>query len=314
MKILFITSTRIGDAVLTTGLLESLLKQFPGASVTIACGPLPAPLFTRVPGLSEIIVLTKKTYSRHWMDLWRRCHHHSWDIIVDLRGSIISYFLKAKKRYVWKSVQEKTHRIEHLSQLLELPSPAAPKIWIGEEEILEADVLLPISEEPILAVAPIANWIGKQWPLYFYKQLLQKFCESYPGKIALFAAPEEVDHLIPLLKAIPKDRLVSIAGQVGLLTVAECLRRSRVFVGNDSGLMHLASAMGTPTIGLFGPTDERIYGPWGEKGHVIRTPESMEELQKMPNFSYDQRTVSYMSTLSVDSVYTKLSEVWEKNL
>ena len=61
-------------------------------------------------------------------------------------------------------------------------------------------------------------------------------------------------------------------GRVDLLTAYALLKRARLFIGNDSGLMHLAAAAGAPTLGLFGPSDERLYAPWGPKARVLRGP------------------------------------------
>jgi heptosyltransferase III len=66
------------------------------------------------------------------------------------------------------------------------------------------------------------------------------------------------------------ERVTDLTGKLGILESAACLERASVFVGNDSGLMHLAAAAGTPALGLFGPTDERLYGPWGAKARAIR--------------------------------------------
>ena len=89
MKILYITSTRIGDAVLSTGLLGWLVEHLPEARVTIACGPLAAPLFAAVPGLERVIVLRKRPGGLHWLDLWRACLGVRWGLVVDLRRSAI---------------------------------------------------------------------------------------------------------------------------------------------------------------------------------------------------------------------------------
>jgi ADP-heptose:LPS heptosyltransferase len=69
-----------------------------------------------------------------------------------------------------------------------------------------------------------------------------------------------------------------MTGGEDLLDVAACFARARLFVGNDSGLMHLAAAVGAPTLGLFGPSRETRYGPWGPRSRAVRTPESFEDL------------------------------------
>ncbi|MCZ6607749.1 MAG: glycosyltransferase family 9 protein, partial [Alphaproteobacteria bacterium] len=73
MRILFITATRVGDAVLSTGLLDHLIRENPDARVTVACGPMAAPLFEAVPNLERIIVLEKQAFSLHWVRLWAAC-------------------------------------------------------------------------------------------------------------------------------------------------------------------------------------------------------------------------------------------------
>src|SRR3546814_1399104 len=97
----------------------------------------------------------------------------------------------------------------------------------------------------------------------------------------------------PVLQAAG-PRGVNLFERGDLLTAAACLERADFFVGNDSGLMHLAAAAGTPTLGLFGPSPEARYRPWGPKASFVRTPESFEqrseehtsELQSLLRISY----------------------------
>jgi heptosyltransferase-3 len=84
MHILFVTATRIGDAVLSTGLLSFLLERHPGARLTIAAGPAAAPLFEAVPGLERLIVVEKRRWSLHWSALFARTLGRRWDLVVDL--------------------------------------------------------------------------------------------------------------------------------------------------------------------------------------------------------------------------------------
>ncbi|MBD3668264.1 MAG: glycosyltransferase family 9 protein, partial [Kangiella sp.] len=77
-SILFVTATRIGDAVLSTGILGRLIADNPGARITVACGRAAAPLFEAVPGLERIIVLDKKRWSLHWLGLWSQCFRRMW--------------------------------------------------------------------------------------------------------------------------------------------------------------------------------------------------------------------------------------------
>src|SRR5438309_2684679 len=100
MHILFVTATRIGDAVLSTGLLGYLRERYPEARLTIAAGPVAAPLFEAVPGLEQILVVRKQAASLHWLQLYARTLGRRWDMVVDLRGSVLAWLLRTGERRV----------------------------------------------------------------------------------------------------------------------------------------------------------------------------------------------------------------------
>src|SRR3546814_2871234 len=93
MRILFITANRLGDAILSTGLLHELHQRFPKARFTVACGPAAAGIFEAMPNLERIIVMQKLPWARHWWGLWKQVALTRWRFIIDLRGSGISQFL-----------------------------------------------------------------------------------------------------------------------------------------------------------------------------------------------------------------------------
>src|SRR5260370_23121609 len=98
MRILFVTATRIGDAVLSTGLLSHLIGRFPGARLTIAAGPVAAPLFEAVPGLERLIPLRKRRFSLHWRALDARTPRRRGDPVRALRASVLAWLLRARHR------------------------------------------------------------------------------------------------------------------------------------------------------------------------------------------------------------------------
>jgi ADP-heptose:LPS heptosyltransferase len=110
--ILFITATRIGDAVLASGLVKRLHDEIPNARFTIAAGPLAAPLFADTPGLDRILVMEKEKSGRHWLKLWREVRGRQWGLVVDLRGSAIASFVRTKRRAIKrKSMGEPVHKV-----------------------------------------------------------------------------------------------------------------------------------------------------------------------------------------------------------
>ena len=96
--ILFICSSRIGDAVLASGLVKRLHDENPEARFTIVAGPLSAPLFADTPNLDRIIVMQKTKGKGHWFKLWTQVRGRNWGLIVDRRGSSIARFLRARRR------------------------------------------------------------------------------------------------------------------------------------------------------------------------------------------------------------------------
>jgi ADP-heptose:LPS heptosyltransferase len=104
--ILFITGSRIGDAVLSSGLLKRLHDEIPNASFTIVAGPAAAPLFLDTPGLEQVIELTKEKNDAHWFKLWWKVRGRRWGLILDMRGSGISRFLATRKRAIYHRLNE----------------------------------------------------------------------------------------------------------------------------------------------------------------------------------------------------------------
>jgi ADP-heptose:LPS heptosyltransferase len=314
MKILFITSNRIGDAVLSTGLLAALIARYPEARLTIACGPLPAPLFAAVPGLDQIIALQKQRYGGHWALLWRRAARTAWDLVVDLRGSLFAYTVRARRRRVLRPEAGVRHQVHRLADVLDLKPPPAPRIWISPAVAASGERLVPAGA-PVLALAPTANWRGKEWPAAHFAEVA--YALTAPdgilagGRVLLLGAVAERPRIAPLVTALPADRTLDLIGKVDVPTAYACLARAALFIGNDSGLMHLAAASGIPTLGLFGPSRDERYAPFGPNGAVVRTPESYEKIVLAPDYDAGSGR-SYMSSLSVGKVVQAAERLWEK--
>ena len=287
MRLLFITSTRIGDAVLSTGLLGHLLERHPGARVTVACGPLSAPLFAAVPGLERVVALRKRRWHLHWLLLWSELVRRRWDLVVDLRGSAIGFLvLRARRVGFWRH-DRRSHRVVEHGGVLGLDPPPAPRVWLAPEHEAAAERLLG-PERPVLALGPAANGRGKTWPAERFVALAERL--TAPGgalagaRIAVLAAAQERDQTRPVIEGLGRARCIDLTGRVGLLEAAACLRRAALCVGNDSGLMHLAAASGAPTLGLFGPSPETRYAPWGPHCAFVRTDDSFEDLEAAPDY------------------------------
>ncbi len=271
MRILFITSSRIGDAVISCGILERLRLDHPQARFTIACGTVAEGVFARFPALDRLIVFEKERFDRHWLRLWLKLIPHVWDIAVDVRGSGITFFLAARRRHILKGGRRPGRRYAQLGTALGFAPPPLPVAWTEPQDDSKAAALP--SDGPLIALAPTANWEGKIWPP---ERFIDLFCElraKLPGaRAVVFGGPGDAEAKLasPVLAALPDA--VNLVGQLSLPEAVAYLRRAVLFVGNDSGLMHLAAAAGTPTLGLFGRSKASEYAPAGPRTAIAVAP------------------------------------------
>jgi len=147
--------------------------------------------------------------------------------------------------------------------VLKLSPPPLPVAWIAAEDHATASALLPAHGD-LIGLGPTANWEGKIWPAERFVALFEILSRSLPDAIpVVFGGPGAAEHAAaaPVLAGLPGA--IDLVGRLTLPQAAACLSRCRLFVGNDSGLMHLAASTGIPTLGLFGPTHATEYAPAG---------------------------------------------------
>lgn len=272
MKILFVTSTRLGDAVLSTGLLGHLIAAHPGARITVVCGPVAAGVFTRMPNRERTIILAKRGFGRHWLPLWAETVTTSWDLVVDIRGSALSWLVPTRRRAVFRRTDGP--KIAQLAAVLGVSPPPLPVAWTAEADRASVGRLLP-DGRPLVALAPTANWGPKIWPperfVAAFDQVSRTVIPHAVPVVLGGPGPGEAAMAAPVLARLPGA--VDLVGRLSLPEVAAVLRRSDLFIGNDSGLMHLSAAAGAATIGLFGPTDASTYAPSGERAAAVEGAE-----------------------------------------
>lgn len=312
MRLLFVTSTRVGDAVLSSGILDHLVAANPGCRVTVACGPAAAPLFGALPGLERIVVLEKMAFSLHWLALWGACVGTVWDVIVDLRNAPMTLLLAARRRFRIRRSREAVHRVVKMAEVVGLAEdPPSPRLWTNESHRTLAARLIP-DGPPVLAVGPTANWVAKTWPADRFAELTERLTGPAGilpgGRVALFGRADERPSAVRLIDAIPADRRIDLIGCIDLAEVHACLGRCAFYVGNDSGLMHIAAAAGVPTLGLFGPSPEAMYAPWGPKADVVRADKAYEEI--FPDGFDPKNTGTLMDGLGVDRVEQAARALW----
>lgn len=279
MRVLFIASSRIGDGVISSGILEHLRLSYPQAKFTVAVGAAGRDVFAHMPGLERLVVFEKKQrFALHWLKLWPQLIGHVWDLVVDVRGSATAYVLLAKRRKVIQGGRKPGRRYEQLGEAMGLKPAPLPVVWTNAADEKRAGEVLPQGVK-LIGLGPTSAIVDKVWPA---ERFVAAFKALAVGELAgalpvVFAGPGEQEAAMaaPVLAALPGA--IDLVGRLSLPEVAACMRHLALFVGNDSGLMHLAGAAGTPTLGLFGPSHASQYAPAGRWTAVAIAPGPLGE-------------------------------------
>jgi ADP-heptose:LPS heptosyltransferase len=275
-RTLFVASNRLGDAVLTTGVLHYLLETEPNVPITVICGNIQKTLFENIPGVERVIGIQKRRFSLHWPEVAVKLGPVFWYRIVDFRGSLLG-FLPCRHRHIWRGGQDDIHKAVANAQLIGVNKPLPPHISPTEEELKNTGQWLGTSkpERPTLALAPTANFYQKQWHFENYIRLARDLTKAGAilegARIAVFGAPGEEAQAMPVVEALPKDRVIDLVGKTTPMEAAAVLSQCALFIGNDSGLMHTAVAVHIPTVALFGIGKPAVYGPWGENSLCLKS-------------------------------------------
>ena len=303
MKILFICSNLIGDTILSSGAIKYFIDQNKEAKLTFVVGPTAAPLLKNYNNIENIIIFKKRKFNLHWFDIFQKTYNAKWDIVVDFRSSVISYLLRNNKKYIFK----KNHNIHHIEQLNSSFGFNCSNLLIptSDDEKNKADEDLDSSFKHIV-IFPGGNWDPKLWSADNFnvtmKLLLEKF---HKIKFILVGSLKEKNKFYnELIKGIKEDLIIDLFG-FNLTLTSAYMKKSDMFIGNDSGLMHLAVANKLRVISLFGPTDDNVYGPYGEGNIVIRTSESLEYFKSL---KIDENK-SYMNTIKPEIIIQKCEKI-----
>ena len=296
------------------GVLGALIDRHPNARFTVACGPIPAPLFDAIPEVVRVIPLVKRPYHGHWRNLWRCAIGTSWDLIVDLRNSIVSRLLRRRRLLTFRGPKPGQHTIEAFSQLIGETAPTPPRLWLDSASLEQVADSLPC-KTPLLVLAPGANSIGKKWPRERYAALAERIVGPegllVGGSVAILGSADERRDAEPILSTLPANRVIDLVGRTDPLLAAAWLARADLYVGNDSGLTHLAAAAGAPTLALFGPGIPARYRPWGtNSAYLIADDDPNREIDLCK--VDDALARGEMEKLSVDRVAAAASSLLRK--
>lgn len=293
-NILVIKLRYIGDVLLATPTLRAIKEVRPDVRVTMMVNHGTEDVLSGNPDIDEILVLDKGSLAAQWrfiVELRRR----RFDTVIDLtdgdRSAFLSWISGAPVRIgfndehrrrgrcyteVVQSVPGVRHRIDRdLAALKPLgihASEKPPRLWLTGEDEAGADQLLNrlgISRDrPILIVQPGARYWFKAWPAERFAELADRLAGDYGFQVLIGGSREDTS-LAQKIHEAATSRPVSIAGQTTLKQFAAIAKRAVLFVGNDSGAMHMAAAVGTPMVALFGPSNPAEWGPRCDRMKVL---------------------------------------------
>jgi ADP-heptose:LPS heptosyltransferase len=302
--ILFIAESRLGAAVLSSGLLKKLHDEVPASQFTVVGSPVTAQLFADVPRLQRLEVVQRRSPSGSWGGFFGGIRARRWSLVVDMPARQIAGSLRSKKKPIHHASGVPAHRVIEAARLMRLTDDEAPDPYIFTSPTTEGRAAaMTAGGGPILAVAPAAEWTGKTWPAERFsevaRRLLGKGGPLAGGRLMVLGGSRDAHACEPVRSAVPRDLCIDLVGKDELLLKYAALKRATLFIGNDTGLMHLAAAAGAPTLGLFGPSDDKVWRPWGPKARALRGTRSLDEIRRIdPGLS---SAVCHMLDLSVES-------------
>ena len=300
-KILLITLSNIGDAIMTTPVMEALHAKYPRAQMDIVTDLRSVELFEHCPYRGNLFLRDKQQGWRGTLALLRQLRHTRYDLVVDLRTDGLAWLLRARRRLGrWGCNRADRHAVEqHMAVIARrehITGIPPVCIWLSNAEQRYAQLeisVLPGSRW--LALAPGARWEPKRWPVRHYVALADRLQQEFDA-VLLLGSTADAACGGELAAALPLPCL-NLAGKTTLLQAGALLQHARLFVGNDSGPGHLAAAAGIPSLTLFGPGDPPRYRPWNPQGRWLQSPSG-----RMADLSPDTVAQGVRELVQQDSV------------
>jgi heptosyltransferase-3 len=275
-RILVITLSNIGDLVMTTPVLEALAAKYPGALLDIVCDARSSALLRPLPYLGTLFHRDKRAPKHSQWRLLRQLRQTRYALVVDLRTKFIPYLLRTERR-LFKPARADLQQhavLEHFATLKpvlgDIPPPACRLYLDTTAQDVAQDLLKNLPGQRWLVIAPGANWPGKRWPAQAYSDLLEHCSESFDAAIVVAGNGDLERPFHPPAGGLP---VLDLSDRTDLATAAAVIARASAFVGNDSGLGHIAAALAVPTLTVFGPGDVNRYRPSGKHVRVASAPQ-----------------------------------------
>lgn len=284
----------IGDMILLTPALRALRKDSPEAYIAMLVNPLVADLMERNPYLDEVIVYDKRGKNRGIRQMRRmagRLRARQFDTAVILhptsvRSAVLAFTAGIPERIGANLsgrgpfLTTKTRRqvgIHEVQRYLDIVDPIAGadhnrklEFWgIDGDDEKFAEHILEGHTDRIIGINPCTTWPSKRWPAEMFAALIDHLSRRFDAHIVITGGPGD----LPLGDEIMEhtsSQTLNLMGRTTLWQLGALIKRCDVYITCDSGPMHISSAVDTPTIALFGPTDPARHGPIGINHIVVK--------------------------------------------
>ncbi len=278
-RILVFSFSFIGDAVLSTAVIQPLRTHFPEAHITFLVGPRAFDLLAAEPNIDTTIVYDNRGEHAGWsgrLRLIKALRRDKFDLVVNLRDSLTARCIGAEH---WGMVRGESNR-HAVTRYLEVlqkrgvdTTGAHPHLQLTEDEQTASHGFLAergiTSEQLLIGIHPGGNWVYKLWDAANYARVANALVKKRDAAILLFAGPDERELQAQVAQMMDVPPMLVQTEHLRHLTALISL--CDVYIGNDTGPMHIAAAVDTPVVALFGSTSHIRSGPYGERHTVLQS-------------------------------------------
>ena len=278
-NILVFSFSFIGDATLSTAVIAPLRRHFPDAQISFLVGPRAFQLLAGDPGIDHVLVYDNRGNHAGWKGKCRlvgSLRSRRFDLVINLRDSLWSRFVGGAHWGMARRSSE-IHAADRYLEVLRWHGVdtvgAQPQLQFTDQEIVDRDKFLSENNiernRPIVAIHPGGNWRYKLWQPTNFARIADLLYDRWNAQIMLFAGPDESSLQAQVAESLTLDPVV--VKNRSLRQVAALIEACDVYLGNDTGPMHIAAAVGASVVAVFGSTNHYRSGPYGEEHIVVRS-------------------------------------------
>jgi ADP-heptose:LPS heptosyltransferase len=282
-----ITLSNVGDIILTTPVVRALKEEFPSARIDVVVGPNGKEIFERDPAVFKLIIYDKKVSIAEKRRLQLKLKQLKYDLIADLRNTVFGLLAGPKfrtatiQRFPVSVVHASDRHLHRLRSVGIEPSGRRGYMHIPEDDDASAAAMLKglgVSD-PVVCVNPGAKSHLKRWTAEGFAAACDRLIEDCGASVVFIGLGHDTDSVAAVTKLM-RNKAHTLVGRTNIRQLAAVLKRSRLLITNDSAPLHLACAVGTRVLAIFGPTDPRKYGPTGEFDIVVSKKLSCSPCEK----------------------------------